>query len=87
MLVGGRDILGTHLPTIARETLYADRHDAAVLRAHLHSYEDQEHLRAGLADAGLVAFVADGTILPRASGASVRPQAPHGLGYGCCARV
>lgn len=71
------DILGTHLPAIARDTLYHDRHDAQQVTAHVESYEDQEHLRANLAEAGLVAFVANGSILPRASGASVCDHSLH----------
>lgn len=35
--------------------------------------ENQEHIRSRLKDMGLVAFVADGSILPRESGASNRP--------------
>jgi predicted ABC-class ATPase len=41
--------------------------------------EDQEHLRGQLAARGLVAFLADGSILPRASGASDLPLAEGAL--------
>lgn len=45
----------------------------AAVRRHLEAAEDAEALRAALAPAGLVAFVADGAILPRRSGASDEP--------------
>lgn len=41
--------------------------------------EDQEHLRGQLAARGLVAFLADGSILPRASGASDLPLAERAV--------
>ncbi len=43
------------------------------LEEHLNTAEDAEFLRAQLAERGLVAFVADGSILPRESGVSDRP--------------
>mmetsp|Transcript_14249 Transcript_14249/g.42200 ORF Transcript_14249/g.42200 Transcript_14249/m.42200 type:complete len:462 (+) Transcript_14249:400-1785(+) len=67
------DILATHLPRIARETLWHDRHDAAALKEHCTSCEDQHHLREALAENKLVAFVRDGAVLPRRSGASDEP--------------
>lgn len=36
--------------------------------------EDQEHLRSQLSAAKLVAFVRDGAVLPRVSGADDRPM-------------
>lgn len=48
------------------------------LETQLQTVEDQQALRAALADRGLVAFVADGAILPRESGVSDRPaQGPR----------
>lgn len=78
----GRSILGREamvlltetLPTIAWEALRlttTDENDAA--RQHLDTVEDARALRAQLLERGLVAFVADGAILPRASGVSQRP--------------
>jgi predicted ABC-class ATPase len=67
------DILATHLPKISRETMWHDQHDPAALLAHCVSCEDQHCLRISLAEHGLVAFVKDGAILPRASGASDVP--------------
>ena len=42
-------------------------------RLHAETVEDADHLRGRLPGLGLVAFVADGAVLPRESGASDRP--------------
>ena len=42
-------------------------------RLHVETVEDADHLRGLLPGLGLVAFVADGAVLPRESGASDRP--------------
>jgi predicted ABC-class ATPase len=42
-------------------------------RSHVETVEDADHLRSLLPGLGLVAFVADGAVLPRESGASDRP--------------
>jgi predicted ABC-class ATPase len=42
-------------------------------RLHVEVVEDADHLRGRLPGLGLVAFVADGAVLPRESGASDRP--------------
>jgi predicted ABC-class ATPase len=42
-------------------------------RLHVETVEDADHLRGLLPGLGLVAFVADGAVLPRQSGASDRP--------------
>ena len=47
--------------------------DRASLAAHIALVEDQEALRAELASRGWVAFLADGSILPRRSGSSDLP--------------
>eukprot|EP00922_Rhytidocystis_sp_ex-Travisia-forbesii_P003317 GHVS01004853.1.p1 GENE.GHVS01004853.1~~GHVS01004853.1.p1 ORF type:complete len:631 (+),score=102.33 GHVS01004853.1:116-2008(+) len=80
---GGRAIelvLG-RLPTVVRRSLYARNLDAAEMRAHVLSVEDQQALRDSLDRLGLVSFVNDGAILPRTSGASDLPmtmsQEPH----------
>jgi predicted ABC-class ATPase len=63
---------------------WIDRSDAdeAALRHFVDCVENQECVRAALADRGLVAFVGDGAILPRASGASEQPmEADHVLPF------
>ena len=47
--------------------------DGAKAKKHVELAEDQETLRSMLNDRGLVAFVANGSILPRESGVSDRP--------------
>jgi predicted ABC-class ATPase len=67
------EMLCGDLPEIARRSLFwsALPREEAVHFVEL--IENQEHLRAQLEERGLVAFVADGAVLPRASGASDRP--------------
>lgn len=77
----GRTILGRAASTLLTETLpravmdalpFASLDPDAVQR-HVETVEDAQALRAGLEDRGLVAFVADGAVLPRLSGASDLP--------------
>ena len=75
--VAGREaiaMLCEEIPAIAREVLRFENHDADSLRQHVETIEDAEYIRARLADRGAIAFVADGAILPRASGADDRPM-------------
>ena len=48
--------------------------DQAALKKHVECVEDQEYLRCQLSAANLVAFVKDGAVLPRVSGADDRPM-------------
>lgn len=69
-----RTVLLEELPEVVRRAL--TRGGASVDRARLHveTVEDADHLRRRrLPELGLVAFVADGSVLPRESGASDRP--------------
>ncbi|HJQ29625.1 MAG TPA: ABC-ATPase domain-containing protein [Rubrobacter sp.] len=47
--------------------------DGERAKLHIETVEDADHLRRLLPELGLVAFVADGAVLPRESGASDRP--------------
>jgi predicted ABC-class ATPase len=78
-----RRILGREAATLLGETLpaavaalrwddLADDHRRAA-REFVTTVEDAVALRAALADRGLVAFVADGAVLPRRSGVDDRP--------------
>lgn len=61
------------LPQLVSASLvYASFPAPEVLR-HVETVEDAEALRRGLAERKLVAFVADGSVLPRESGVSDRP--------------
>jgi predicted ABC-class ATPase len=75
----GRRVLGREaeallcqeLPRIARIGLAEADRDAG--RRFLDCVENQQAIRAQLAERGLVAFIGDGAILPRASGVSQAP--------------
>ena len=77
----GRTVLGQEaaemliddLPHIVDEALIASAYPAGHLDRFVESAEDNDALRAQLEDRGLVAFVADGAVLPRESGVSQRP--------------
>lgn len=66
-------ILLNELPRVVRGALRYEALPPAPLKRHLAVAEDQEALRAALAPRRLVAFVADGAILPRERGTSDRP--------------
>ena len=76
----GRRVLGREaaalllddVPAIVNRSLYFADLNAARLRQHLESLEDQQAARAALAARNLVAFVADGALLPRRSGIDPR---------------
>ncbi len=71
-----RKMLLEELPEVVRRSLVpAPEGDVNEERARLHveTVGDAEHLRGLLPELGLVAFVANGAVLPRESGASDRP--------------
>jgi predicted ABC-class ATPase len=79
----GRTVLGRQatlllceeLPEVVEAGLFwrnLPQHEA---QAFVACVENQEHIRAQLGERGMVAFVGNGAILPRASGASARPLA------------
>ncbi len=70
------DLLCEDLPRVAFESLCWNSVAQDEARAFVECAENQEAIRAALADLGLVAFVADGSLLPRESGASDRPLKP-----------
>lgn len=77
----GRRIAGGHaeemffqeLPRIVRSSLLFKNLDRGELYRHIETAEDADFLRGKLDELGLVAFVADEAILPRASGIDPRP--------------
>jgi predicted ABC-class ATPase len=66
-------ILTEEIPKIVQRTLMYRSLDKESLELHINTLEDQVALRKALETLDLVAFVADGAILPRESGASDRP--------------
>ncbi|TVP78198.1 MAG: ATPase, partial [Gemmatimonadales bacterium] len=73
------DLLTEALPAWAHDTLRKGAHDPDELRRHADASEDQAALRNGLAHRGLVAFVANGSILPRRTGVDDRPLRGEGV--------
>ncbi|MDP6559575.1 MAG: ABC-ATPase domain-containing protein, partial [Candidatus Binatia bacterium] len=67
-------ILCDEIPEIVKSSLFWDRLPQKEGREFVECVENQEHIRRQLEPSGLVAFVADGAILPRESGASDRPH-------------
>ncbi|MCH9684256.1 MAG: ABC-ATPase domain-containing protein [Deltaproteobacteria bacterium] len=65
-------LLMEDLPAAARRVVWSHI-DQDQARLFVHQAEEHAHLQAQLAQRGLVAFVRDGSILPRASGVSSAP--------------
>ena len=61
------------VPEMTERALQWERVDQKQARAFVDCVENQESIRGQLDALGLVAFIADGAILPRSSGASDRP--------------
>lgn len=78
----GRRVLGRQagqmlleeLPRIIESSLLASSHQEEELWRHAAANEDADAVRSMLAERGLIAFVADGSILPRSSGVDDRPM-------------
>ncbi len=61
------------IPGLVRRALFFDKADAVELETHLDVCEDAVALRTALDERDLIAFVADGSVLPRRSGIDDRP--------------
>jgi predicted ABC-class ATPase len=68
-----RTVLLKEVPQVVRRALTPGGVNLDRARLHVETVEDADHLREHLPSLGLVAFVADGSVLPRESGASERP--------------
>ncbi len=67
-------ILFDFLPDCIGQTLYYKRLNKNKVASVVALAEDQQYIRAQLDELGLVAFVANGSVLPRESGVSSRPM-------------
>lgn len=67
-------ILFEFLPECVEKSLFYKNTDKNRLRKVIDLAEDQEYIRGQLKELGLVAFVANGAVLPRESGVSSRPM-------------
>jgi len=72
-------LLLEELPRVVEAALTAAAYAEGDLERHAQVNEDAEALRAQLRPRGLVAFVADGSILPRRSGVDERPLEGSGV--------
>lgn len=78
----GRSILGlaaaelltVQLPALVQKGLMWKSFHAESVWAHIRSVKVQEALRSALPKHGLVAFIGNGSVLPRVSGASALPM-------------
>jgi predicted ABC-class ATPase len=68
------ELLFKTVPMLIKMALAHDALDQSALRQHVLCAEDQEALRGMLDEKGLTAFVKNGAVLPRRSGASDLPQ-------------
>lgn len=71
---GLRKILFDYLPEIVKQSLYYKNLNALETRKRIELSEDQHVLREELRKRGLIAFVANGAVLPRESGVSQKPM-------------
>ncbi|MBR1597534.1 MAG: ABC-ATPase domain-containing protein [Lachnospiraceae bacterium] len=67
-------ILFDFLPVCVKKTLFASAYKPESLKAVADLAVDQRYIRDRLSDMGLVAFVANGAVLPRKSGVSMLPM-------------
>jgi predicted ABC-class ATPase len=72
-------LLGSVLPRLVDRTLRAEALDMEQLRLHARTNEDADALRDQLRGKDLLAFVADGAVLPRRSGVDNRPLEGPGV--------
>ncbi|MEG4277208.1 ABC-ATPase domain-containing protein [Microcoleus sp. MON1_C1] len=85
----GRSILGRQaaemlcedIPEIVSKSLKYSHLNAAECRRHVETVEDADWLRQQLAEKGLVAFVAEGSILPRRSGVDNSPLLNNAVAF------
>ncbi|MBE9225901.1 ABC-ATPase domain-containing protein [Phormidium sp. LEGE 05292] len=86
---GGRRILGyqaiemlcDQVPQLVNLALKYQRLDANKIKHHVETVEDADWLRQELANKGLIAFIADGAILPRRSGVDDRPLVESAIAF------
>ncbi|MFW5902240.1 MAG: ABC-ATPase domain-containing protein [Thermodesulfobacteriota bacterium] len=62
------------LPRIVDNSLFVQKLDAAALYKHIQTAEDADAIRSRLSEQGLIAFIGDGSLLPRRSGIDERPM-------------
>lgn len=68
------NMLRHELPDIVDESLLNENIDPRALKKHIDAVEDAEFLRDQLGSLGLIAFIAEGSILPRENSTSDKPM-------------
>ncbi len=71
---GLRKILFDYIPQIVKSSLYYKNLDKAKVKSVIELSEDQHVLREEIKKRNLVAFIANGSVLPRESGISQKPM-------------
>ncbi|MGB3309890.1 MAG: ABC-ATPase domain-containing protein [Nodosilinea sp.] len=74
-------LLCSSVPKLVEKTLFYEALDAAKVERHVDVAEDAEALRSQLPAHNLIAFVADGAILPRRSGVDEHPLADQAVPF------
>lgn len=69
-----RQMFFTELPQILQESFLRENIDHEAMHRHIEVAEDTEYLREKLDSLGLIAFMANGSLLPRQSGLSDKPM-------------
>lgn len=67
------EMLFDELPRIVKAAMLYESQNKEELQTHVETTEDADYLRDNLGKSGLIAFVANGSHLPRASGVDPRP--------------
>jgi predicted ABC-class ATPase len=75
------EMLCDDLPELVDRALNYASLNAKAIQHHVETSEDADWIRNHLADQNLVAFIADGAILPRQSGVDDRPLAKDGIPF------
>lgn len=75
------ELLCEDLPELVERALYYRSLNPETVQRHVETAEDADWLRQQLLEQGLVAFVADGSILPRRSGVDDRPLQAGGIPF------
>lgn len=69
-----KKILFEYIPEIVRRSLYYKNLNKTEVKKCIELAEDQHYIRRKLQENGLIAFVANGSVLPRESGVSQKPM-------------
>lgn len=75
------DLLGEALPQLVEQSLLAQSLDRAAIEHHLTTVDTAIALRQQLSQHNLIAFVANGSVLPRRSGIDPRPLTTQALPF------